>query len=538
MSRLPGFDVLVSQALSFWKQTPVEPVELRGVLLELRSEASWTERLSDSPELFAKAVSKLQAGGADSLTARDDVVLAGGLTGTSPLLGDKSLIQHESLLKALLTRWRRLTRHPVVGPLVWFSLFQAYFLADDPDSRTRLRRYLHDTLDQLDSGPLSPAWVRVVRRHREVLGGAPASGYIREWFDGSSAALEEIMEQGRIPPGSWFWQEFVAEVLSSASVLEDREFLQLMPRLLDLAGRFPLLVDTILAGVLNRYAEADAPVVQPALLELVLEHWGSPQLSTSGKGFRWSQASESAARMVSRWLAEDDLRDFFEIIRSSKRNLSQLDQRRLTYWLRFTDRMDFTRLVLGSAYRHSNNPDVRKFVAKRKDRLSWLDESAADNMAILMKMGTWWAVEFAQSGYACYVYANEALPFSIQKTRLSVPELRDRRSVQERLIHSGAWEEKFDIALWELGIRPNSVNTPRARDDRRVASPERQAGTTEVLLPADLQRELERIQTGTVDNRRGGGRYWIELGAPPSTALVAAMAKRGYRFARSRGFYK
>lgn len=537
MSRLPSFDVLVSQALSYWKQTPVEPVELRGVVREMRKTASWTERLNDRPEFFARAVAKLKARGADSLTARDDIVLAGRLTGTNTVLGEKSLIEHEALLTALLARWRRLTKQSVLGPLVWFSLFQAYFLADDAASRAQLRRHLHDTLDQLDSGPLSPAWVRVVHKHRHVLGDAAASAYVEEWFDGHSTAVDEIMEQGRIPPGSWFWKDFLERVTSSASALEDREFAQIMPRLLELPTRFPLLVDMVLASVLNRYAQSTAPVVQPALLELVLEHWGSPQLKIAGKGSRWSQASEAATRMVSRWLAEDDLRDFFEIIRSSKRNLSQLDQRRLTYWLRFTDRMDFTRLVLGSAYRYSNNPDIRKFVAKRKDRLSWLDESAADNMAILMKMGKWWAVEFAQSGYACYVYADEALPFSIQKTRLSVPELRDRRSVQGRLIHRGAWEEKFDIALWELGIRPNSVNTPRPRDGRRAVTPERQAGTTEELS-TDLQRELERIQTGTVDNRRGGGRYWIELGAPPSTALVAAMAKRGYRFARSRGFYK
>jgi len=541
MSRPANFDVLVSRALDYWGQAPSEPLALRGVVLEMRKRTDLAARLSGRSELFAEAVNRLRTRGADSLRPRDDILLAGRLTGTSPTLGNKSLVEQEHLLAALLARWRRRMGKSALGPLVWYSVFQAYFLADEPESRQQLRRYLRDTLDQLGSGPLEPDWLRVVRKHRDVLGDAPASAYIEEWFADRSTAVDEIMEQGRIPPGSWFWKEFVREIVSGASLLEDREFVQLMPRLLGLVSRFPLLVDMVLAGVLNRYAETHAPAVQPPLLELVLEHWGSPQLSTSGKGFRWSQASEAAARMVSRWLAEDDLRDFFEIIRSSKRNLSQMDQRRLTYWLRFTDRMDFTRLVLGSAYRYSTNPDIRKFVAKRKDRLSWLEETAGDNMAILMKVGRWWAVEFAQSGHACYVYGDEALPFSIQKTRLSVPELRNQSAAHERLIHRGAWEENiFDPALWELGFRPNSVTTRQPSDSGRsiAARSERQRETTDESLPPNLQSELDRIQTGIVDNRRGGGRYWIELSETPSPLLVMAMAKRGFRHARSRGFWR
>lgn len=539
MTGLPKFETLALGALELWAGAEPQPEALAAMVHKLRKRAGEAGVLGDRPELFARAVRRLLSGGVQSLQAGDNLVLAARLSSSSPELGDEALVRREDLLPSLLQHWRGCMHHGFLAPLLWNSAFLAYFLADEQAARAGLRAFLNETLDKLEPGPTAPLWLEVVTRHRKVLEDEPAADYAAEWLAGESESLEELVDHARIPEGSWFWSELVQDILIGAADESDGEFVGLMPRLLELPKRFPASVDRILAGVVNRYALTETPVLHSQLLELLLSRWGSPQLEASDTAFRWSHASENAVLMVSQWLAEEDLRDFFAIIQSSRRTLSQLDQRRLNYWLRFTKRMSATRLVLGRGYEDSTNPDIRKFVAKRKARISWLRDTARENLAILMRMGNYYAVEFAQSGNACYIYHEQDLPFTFRDKFFVAADLRDQDKARARIIHNGTWELKFDEALWEIGIRPNSVESgnasqpaPRSRDvrsDHEDLDPK--------LVPK-LERELLRLEKRTVDNRLKGGSYWIELKGVPSPALVAGMKIGGYRYAKGRGFYR
>lgn len=540
MTTLPRFDALLQRSLARWSNGGPQPVELRATVAKLRDRAGRMLELGGRPQLFQRAVRRLLEQGHDSLRPSDDLVLASRLTSSSPVLSGSAVADQQALLRPLLRRWQSRMGQSMISPLLWHSAFLAYFLVHDEAPRHDLRKYLSATINELGAGEQSPSWVAVVQRHRNVLKDEPAGDYAKAWLSGDSVALEELLEHAGVPESSWFWSAFVEGVLVAAAKLDDSEFSVLLPRLLVLVPQFPNFVDRILAGVVNRYAQSRVPEARTDLLELLLSHWGSPQLDPVGKGFRWSPASTAARSMISQWLAEEDLRDFFGIIQSSRRALSLLDQRRLTYWLRFTSRMDFTRLVLGRAYQTSSNPDIRRFVEKRKERISWLQDSNRDNLAILMKMGGHCAMEFAQSGNACYVYTNGSLPFSLNSRYLSATELRNQRLAKERLTHQGPWEEKFDLALGGLGIWPNNVTSRRAKPvvppSVPVTAPA--AAAIEPPLSEELGRELAGIQGRILDHRSKGGRFWVELEGTPSVALCRAMELRGFRYTGQRGFYR
>jgi len=536
MTDLPEFETLALSALGLWTGAEPQPKALAATVQNLRKRAGEAGALGDRPELFARAMKRLMGEGVKALRPSDNLILASRLSSSSPELDGKALVQREDLLPALLQHWRGCMHLGFLAPLMWHSAFLAYFLADDVAVRTELRAFLLATLDKLDSGPTAPLWLDVVTRHRHVLDDEPASEYAAEWLAGKSEGLEELVDQARIPEGSWFWEELVQDLVVGAANEPDAEFVALLPKLLGLLPRFPGASDLILAGAVNRYALTEVPVLHSQLLELLLARWGSPQLEASDTAYRWANASPAAVLMVSHWLAEEDLRDFFAIIRSSQRALNQVDERRLNYWLRFTKRMNTTRLVLGRAYANSPNPDIRKFVEKRKDRISWLRDTAKENLAILMRMGDHWAVEFAQSNYACYVYAASSIPFSLVKSGFYASQLKDQQSAVARLIHKGQWEEQFDEALWGLGIRPNSVEI--GGGSKPPGPVGGQAPSLEPKLIPKLAGELSRLQTATVDNRSKGGSYWIELAGVPSAVLVAGMKQAGYRYAKGRGFYR
>jgi len=472
------------------------------------------------------------------------MLLAGGLSTFSDTLEGDSIVQRRALLQPLLTRWRERIGSSVLGPLLWRAAFFAYFIAEEKESRAVLGKFLHDTLPELPAGPTAPNWVPVVTAHRQVLDRRPAMSYANEWFKAEAGALEEIREQARIPGTSWFWAEIVDELLLTLTKLEDSVFLLHLPRALDLVQDHPTSKDKILAALLERYTHSASPVLHARLLEKALEAWANPQLELSDRSHRWSQLSDSAVRIVCHWLAEDDLNDFFELIKSSSRTLSDMDQRRFAYWKRFTGRMAYTKLVFGYGLRATTNLDIGRFINKRKGRLGWLNGSTPNNVAILIKMDGWWFVEFGQTGNACFTYRDDLRPFDLAKKEFGRSELGNPSAVtasgQERLIHRGDWEADFDQALSRLGIWPDSISGGKtyASTQRKQASRHRSTDAFDLGLPGNLERELQSILKGAVDNRSKGGSYWIELAAIPSAKLSMAMNAAGFRYAKSRGFYR
>lgn len=545
----PRFDALLTRGLEAWKERPVEPVLLRSLVAQLRENAAKVGQVADNPRFYEIALQRLLEQGADSLRSRDDIVLAARLSVPHTALNHVSLVENKQHLGPVLRRWRERIGSSIFGATLWHSVFVSYFLVGDKEIRQWVGRFLSDTLPALDTGPTSPGWVAIVHEHDQVLGPAPAKIYADRWIAGDETAINSLRVHAKIPESSWLWQEFVVAILQAVAALDDEEFVHQVPRVVGLSSRFEHASDSILAQLLERHVASDTLRPDETFLQRLVDAWGSPQLDFADKSHRWTQVSDKAVKLVCRWLAEDDLSDFFELIKST-RALEDMDERRFAYWMRFTGRMSYTKLVLGPTYRYSRNQDVQKFVKKRKSRLSWLTSSTADNIAIVMKFDEWWFVEFAQTGNACYGYSDAKRPFDIARNEITIHEFRNKISAGRLwLTHHRDWEANFDRELARINIWPNSVQSSPNRYSGGIAStfngrPRRQdkpnVPEQDILdqLSSSSRDELTEIQTGIVDSRSKGGAYWIELRSMPSQSLRAEMSGLGFRHAKRRGFYR
>lgn len=545
----PRFDALLTRGLEAWKERPVEPVLLRSLVAQLRENAAKVGQVADNPRFYEIALQRLLEQGADSLRSRDDIVLAARLSVPHTALNDVSLVENKQHLGPVLRRWRERIGSSIFGATLWHSVFVSYFLVGDKEIRQWVGRFLSDTLPALDTGPTSPGWVAIVHEHDQVLGPAPAKIYADRWIAGDETAINSLRVHAKIPESSWLWQEFVVAILQAVAALDDEEFVHQVPRVVGLSSRFEHASDSILAQLLERHVASDTLRPDETFLQRLVDAWGSPQLDFADKSHRWTQVSDKAVKLVCRWLAEDDLSDFFELIKST-RALEDMDERRFAYWMRFTGRMSYTKLVLGPTYRYSRNQDVQKFVNKRKSRLSWLTSSTADNIAIVMKFDGWWFVEFAQTGNACYGYSDTKRPFDINRNKISIAQLKNKVAAGRHwLTHQGDWEVNFDRELAGLKIWPNSIKSrPKSYRSGMTSTSDVEPLRQDKQVAADLgilgqlsirsRDELGRITKGVVDSRNKGGRYWVELHSTPSKSLRAEMSGLGFRYAEHRGFYR
>lgn len=560
------------RALSRWSipEAVPGPALLRQQTIRLRGRLGDGIPGADDRRQFERTLQKLIARGTTELRPRDDIVLAARFTSKAGLLGGLSLAESPRLLGAVLDRWDRLKPDGLLAPLLWHSVFQGYFVASDDQTRDQMRRYLVARLPALASNRMPPTWLPVVEAHQDVLGESPAEPYVAGWFSGDAHALEELRAHAGIPTTSWFWGCWVDTVLATLVGLGDDGFQLHLGRALEMAGQWPQRRDDILAAVLERYARLSAPQLHDELLARVVDAWGSPHLDLSGLSHRWSNVSEEAVGLICHWLAEEDLADFFELIRTSSRTLSTMDQRRFAYWKRFTQGMRYTRLVLGTGFRWTRNPDVRKFIDKRSQRIAWLQGSTKDNIAILMKIGDCWFVEFGETGNACYPYRDEHRPFDLNRKEHARTELASQSAVSasrlDRMIHQRDWEADFDAVLARLDIWPDAIarerigvprplpKSPPATNNAAFPGPQPRMETSQgrpsahksaiflaiaaMNLPGDVARELNSLMTGVVDNRAKRGSYWLELNGRPSDRLIAVLKACGFRYANPRGFYR
>ncbi|WP_244671838.1 EH signature domain-containing protein [Pseudoxanthomonas spadix] len=521
--------------------TPVPLKRLREAVSVMREELGTTPAGFDSPQWFNKSLRRLLNEGANALSERDDMILASQFVASSELLNGQSIAARQDLSVPLMQRWQKRIGDSLLGPLLWRTVFVAYFLLGESVEREVYRGFLQRTLPKLKAQRVPPGWLPTVEEHKDVFGLTPSKRYVIEWTAGDERALDALSDHVEIPGSSWFWAEFVGNALAKLEDMNDVEFERSSPRFLSLLSRFPNQQDAVLTALVERAAKSPDNLLNQKILERVIDAWGNPQLDLSDRSHRWSQVSDEARQWICRCLAEEDLADFFELIKSSSRVLSAMDQRRFEYWKRFTGRMQFTKLVLGSFFNSTSNTDIGRFIKKRQGRLGWLTSSTPTNIAMLMKLGDHWFVEFAETGNACYGYEESTRPFKVNDKSLSLYQLKNQRLAKYRLSHHGPWESEFDRTLARVGIRPNGVQQGGRSPTKRAANaPSAIADVDQLLpsLPAHLARELSLTRKAIVDNRNKGGSYWVELSSKPSNELIEAMNVAGFRFASSRGFYR
>lgn len=414
------------------------------------------------PDLVLKTLRRYLDGGLEVLRGGDLFALAHGLTIPVPILQRKTLIERPEMLSPLLGRWESEVQSGKLRPSVWIGLFQAYLQIPSGELAERFRQLLNSSWAHVRvfySAP--PLWITAVDRHKHLLEPKPCRLYVSELMSGRKALLDDLLREFKPSSLSWFWHSLIDAVLPKVSLLTADELAQQLPMLLTLTDDINLQIyrDPLLAAVLDRYAEVDGERNE-ILLERALLAWKSPQLIQRIPDL-WANVRPSTKQMVSAWLAQEDLEDFYRLCQED----GQVDERRLVYWLRFKGQISFSQIILGGDMANSRIRNVVDFRKRKLDRIGELTSGPSDNNVILMRIGDYLFVESSAKGNACYAYRAEEAPFKSGRKYYDLKKLKSIDHAAQRLLHNVAtetWEVRFDRVLKNWGIIADTTSIIRA----------------------------------------------------------------------------
>lgn len=332
-----------------------------------------------------------------------------------------------------------------------------------------LRNYLRDHARGIVDKTGNPDWVEAVIDHQQLFGDDPCRPYADAALKGDTSTIDYLcLHLGEDLKVSWFMRELVLAQVKQATEFSDERFKALIPQLMNLLSKHPVLRDQGLILVLNRYVATAQPVLNQPLSDSAVGWWGNPWLPSNET--RWGGVIPAARQMVSEWLKREFIEAFFTKLAEDGVG----DRRRANFWLRYVKSMDNIQFALGVTALHSNDKD---FVALRKKMAGLCTElktTDSKNNAFVMTMGDLVAVEFGGMGNAFYGYdARQTLPFDLSRFGSSQPVFtaknvknslkNDKRilwmSHQDGIKGWSYWEDMFEATLkQDFGITPNAAS--------------------------------------------------------------------------------
>jgi hypothetical protein len=340
---------------------------------------------------------------------------------------------------------------------IWFGLLHSYFAysLEKPENNKNwrtLQATLAASLPILIQNQSRPkAWARALAKQSQLFTENAGVDLGKALFYGDKVIADEVATFLPIPESSWLWRKIIGKQLQMLFEIEDDEYHSSIPTMLSLGLQHPRQTDDILIALLTRYEKSsfrDNP--HKELKQFALDQWQNPQMKSAN---RWSGVSDDVRKMMLHWFAKADLEHFFSLLQGE----GGVDRARLHYWLRFVGQISFTRIVMGWDAFINKHPDFTDFRTKNKGRFSQLTDGPTSNNAFIMRIGDYYFVEFSGTGNACYIYAENKLPFDPEVKSFRLYGLKNKSNAEDRITHIGDWAWKADRLLARLGIFPGVV---------------------------------------------------------------------------------
>lgn len=452
--------------------TPTHRIDAVIVELQSRARAGRSPRFSEDHQL--DAVRRFWQSQEVS-SFRDAYLLSWGLC--LPHRSDgECVLDNRPRLERVLAGADDWTKKPTAYRRCYQGLVRSYFSYAPAQSSEKgnridnwryLREYLLERNDCIKDTRAAPDWVHTAIENRRIFTNEPYEPYVDALLWGDSSVVDVLCEHLHIGKASWFLKRLVMAQVKRAVQMDDKDYLSLLPRLLNVLAENEVLRDPGLIRLLDRYVDVPAAPLHARLQELTVNWWGNPWLPSNET--RWGGVTPEARTMVSNWLKSEIIETFFTKLAED----GSADPRRMQFWKRYVKSIDHMEFALGSTARNSTEPD---FVALRKKMhglTCYLDTSGANN-AFIMRMGNLVVVEFSGMGNALYGYdIRKGVPFDSTKV-LRLPtdaknSLKQKsRSVLWESHKDGAgswskWEQTFETILHrDFGIEPQkSITSPR-----------------------------------------------------------------------------
>ncbi len=470
-------------------------------------------------------------------------------------------------------------RRPVQG------LVASYF-AYDPTIATEtsldnwrfLRNYIKSNLRNLTS-KTDPDWVLECEKHPELFTDKPGQVFAKDLLEGKQEEFEVTAESLMIGENSWFLRDLIFSQIDYASRLSDREFSDLLIRLIDLVSNHRQIQDNALALILNRYATSSICPHNVPLKDTVVSLWGNPWLRSSDK--RWPAiVTDKSKSLITQWLKSEFIEAFFTKMAEDGTS----DQRRLKFWMGYLDSINTVQFALGTRALNDRDPDMRVLRKKMDGLITPIANSNAITNAFVMTMGNVIAVEFSDAG-ALYLYdANSGMPFDLSEpVTLTVngPNSLKNREYGEWYRHQdnvhgyANWEDRLAETLSRPPFNisrstskasrghstfsestfkpyPQESTVPASNDQRRTPEPsnihepplEQKNSSLEwsdyIGSKFDLTKlyKLAQWHGLTIDDfRERNGNLWIRADKS-NTDLNRVMLSWGFKYKEKKGWWK
>jgi len=168
-----------------------------------------------------------------------------------------------------------------------------------------------------------------------------------------------------------------------------------------------------------------------------------------------------------------------------------------------------------------------------------------------MQIGRYLFVEFGEKGNALYIYERDNLPFDLNRSYVSVKQLKNKNRMKDLLRHSdsseGRWEDRAlvkitsltDLDLREFRSRRRSPYTSlREKDALTPSAPNPlpqspSAFANPPLTPQIVKSFCHFNGLEYQDLTEKGGQFWVS--APETTSHISReLAKWGFTFSAKR----
>jgi hypothetical protein len=316
---------------------------------------------------------------------------------------------------------------------------------------TILRDYLGNRADRVRDGERNPQWIDSLQQHKTLFGENPCMSYGAALLAGETREVDELREVLNISASSWFMRKLYLAPVQAAVGKPQSEFLDLLPRVLDLLQDNESVHDEGLVLVLDRFARLRAPPLAIPLRDAAVNRWGNPWLKIYAP--RWGRVSPEARAMVSEWTKLEFIKAFFTLLAGEHTS----DSRRLEFWARYVSAIDDIHFALGADARQNSSTDFKTLRSKIADISVPLQDNVKSNNAFIMRIGPVVIVEFSGFSNACYGYTfNDSLPFRFDKPLVLPKDSKNSLKHSSRelwLSHKDGingyktWEERFEAEL-------------------------------------------------------------------------------------------
>lgn len=411
------------------------------------------------------------------------------------------------------------------------GLLQGYFSYDARSKNSieglrsweELRTFLERRADVIKKTKSNPDWVQAISEHKNLLTTNPCQPYGFAALNGDRQAFNDIRHRLNVANNSWLIRQMVAAQLDAAVVLSDREFKAKVNVLLELLNEHPLLIDIGLVKILNRYAECADKKLHEGLRDFSVSYWKNPWLTSNAA--RWGSVCAAAKNMISAWLKERLIDQFFSLLAEDGAN----DTRRVKFWRRYIDVIEDMYFALGKRSMQDDSEVFKEIRKAMEGRLLRLTDGGSGN-AFIMMIGDLVVVEFGTPGNAAFLFDRKNIPFRLDLDHVSVKDLKSNEKIYfAKLVHQDGihgfskWEDRFSDVI-ERKVNGYLQKKPQEKIKKTYQD-------------QDFSDFAMKYKFSVDDLRHKGGNLWLKPWAKVSDEQHGILNEMGFIWSQKRNAY-